>query len=93
MRLHPSGAHAAPAWCPSPNTHPWTPNSPQCALQHGLDQLGTIRLVNFIRVQAAAGLDPRPALAGVAPGSGAAPWLDDRYLQARHRGRLWREAG
>ncbi len=51
-------------------------------LQHGLDQLGTIRLVNFIRVQTAAGLDPRPSLAAAAPGSGAAPWLDDRYLQA-----------
>ncbi|PRW18336.1 putative arginine N-methyltransferase 3 [Chlorella sorokiniana] len=53
----------------------------QFRAQHGLDQLGTIRLVNFMRVQAAAGLDPRPALEGTAPGSAAAPWLDDRYLQ------------
>lgn len=83
-----AGLVPRPFCCSSPATHPCIPNSPQCALQHGLDQLGTIRLVNFIRVQAAAGLDPRPALAGLAPGSGAAPWLDDRYLQARQEGEV-----
>lgn len=45
-----------------------------------LDQLGTIRLINYVRTAAAAGEDPLPALAAAASGA-AAPWEDDRYLQ------------
>ncbi|KAL4432876.1 hypothetical protein ABPG77_008202 [Micractinium sp. CCAP 211/92] len=45
-----------------------------------LDQLGTIQLINYVRVAAAAGDNPLPALAAAASG-GAAPWEDDRYLQ------------
>ncbi len=49
-------------------------------LQLGLDQLGTIQLINYVRVAAAAGENPLSALAAAASG-GAAPWEDDRYLQ------------
>ncbi|KAL4458014.1 hypothetical protein ABPG75_012879 [Micractinium tetrahymenae] len=55
-------------------------NLRQYRAQLGLDQLGTIRLINYVRTAAAAGEDPLPALAAAA-GGGAAPWEDDRYLQ------------
>lgn len=81
--LPPTPLARHPSLCSSSRAPPCCPSAALPGLQHGLDQVGTIRLVNFIRVQAAAGLDPRPALAAAAPGSSAAPWLDDRYLQAR----------
>ncbi|PSC72845.1 putative arginine N-methyltransferase 3 isoform A [Micractinium conductrix] len=49
--------------------------------QHDLDQIGTIRLINYIRTAVAAGADPRPALAAAAACDAAVPWQDDRYLQ------------
>lgn len=58
--------------------------------QLGLDDYGTIRVINFIRAEVAAGRDPRPALsAAAAAGSSsagteaaaAAPWSGDTYLQ------------
>lgn len=57
--------------------------------QLGLDDYGTIRVINFIRAEVAAGRDPRPALSTAAAGSSsagteagaAAPWSSDTFLQ------------
>lgn len=46
-------------------------------LQHGLDQVCTIRLINYIRTAVGAGQDPVPGLAG----SQQAWQTDDSYLQ------------
>ncbi|KAK9823570.1 hypothetical protein WJX72_003898 [[Myrmecia] bisecta] len=52
-------------------------------IQAHLDDYSTIRCINFIRSEVAAGRDPLPALAEAAgaPGQGARPWDDDKYLQ------------
>jgi protein arginine N-methyltransferase 3 len=52
-----------------------TPCHSPC-LQRGLDQVGTIRLINYIRAVVAVGQDPLPALQG-----GTQPWSDDAYLR------------
>ena len=39
-----------------------------------------IGCINFIRLEVAAGRDPRPALTSVRQGS-PVPWADERYLQ------------
>jgi hypothetical protein len=58
----------------------------------GLDDYGTIRVINFIRTEVAAGRDPRPALTAAAAAASSssaaaseaaagAPWSGDSYLQ------------
>jgi hypothetical protein len=59
--------------------------NPQPPPQLGLDDHGTIALVNYVRSEVAAGRDPRPALAAEAarPGGGdgaARPWGGDAHL-------------
>lgn len=60
-------------------------------LQLGLDQYGTLRLINYIRREVGAGKDPRPSLrvaelAAQAASQGprspaeALPWADDAFL-------------
>jgi hypothetical protein len=55
--------------------------------QKRLDEYDTLRCINYIRTEVAAGRDPRPALAAVAPGgAAAAPWAptpagDEPYLR------------
>jgi protein arginine N-methyltransferase 3 len=60
------------------------------ALQRSLDDYDTIKIINFIRAEVAAGRDPLPALvaaptaaAAAAGGSDASavPWESDSYLQ------------
>ena len=52
-------------------------------LQLGLDQVGTIRLINYIRAAVAGGGDPRAALqAAAAAPAESAPWAaDEAYLR------------
>ena len=51
-------------------------------LQAALQEYDTIRCVNYIRKEVAAGRDPRSALtAAAAASSELRPWADDRYLQ------------
>ncbi len=52
-------------------------------MQARLDDYSTIRCINFIRSEGAAGRDPRPTLAeaAAAPSQTGQPWDDDRYLQ------------
>lgn len=82
-RLKPSSHHCSQPVRP--------PSDPSLTQQLGLDDYGTIRVINFIRTEVAAGRDPRPALsAAAAAGSSsaaneaaaaAAPWSGDTYLQ------------
>ncbi len=46
-------------------------------MQHHLDDYDTIRVVNFIRREVAAGMDPLPVLAGQHT---TPPWAADEFL-------------
>jgi hypothetical protein len=65
---------------PHRNAHPNTHHAQQLRL----GDYATIKLVNFIRAEVAAGRDPRPALQAAAATAGSTeqqPWGDDSYLQ------------
>lgn len=52
-------------------------------LQHGLDDYAAIKLINWLRSEAAAGRDAHTQLAAAAaapPAGGAAPWSGDAFL-------------
>lgn len=50
------------------------------SLQNEASEYVTLKVINYIRTEIAAGRDPRPSLTSFSPNNTSAPWSDDAFL-------------
>lgn len=50
-------------------------------LQTAASEYDTLKVINYIRTEVAAGRDPKPALAASTPSDASVPWQDDSFLR------------